>query len=211
MTQSIDILRLVKEKRCATLVRSIAATDRHEKKVSNIAQQVKLLLNKENKEVPLDHLAAFVARSTYYHILSEYSGAFNIQAHQTEFTPKGLALWKRVAAAIKVANVEAEPFMRSQFAWFHQAFKKAPEVVQLTTDAAVVRAAATAPARVTTDNIPANVPLGDLFRRCEKHMADLMRAQSLTREEVYTKLVKNNLVMFPQSFLDVDPVWKALK
>lgn len=208
---TIDILRLVQEKRCATLIKSMAATDRHEKKVSNIAAQVKQLLNKENQNVPLDHLEAFVARSTYYHILSEYTGTFNAQAHQTDFTPKGLALWKRVAAAINTANTDAESFVRSQFAWFHQAFKKPPEVIQLTTDAAVCRAAATAPKRVTTDNIPANVPMGDLFRRCEKHMADLMRAQSMSREEVYTKLVKNHLAMFPQSFLDVDPVWKAIK
>jgi hypothetical protein len=112
---------------------------------------------------------------------------------------------------LKASGVEREVFVRAQFTWFHDKFRKAPTPVQLTTDEAVVRAASVAPQAVRTVVVEDKIPISDLFKRCEKQMADLMRAQNMSREDVYRKLVLPGLAVFPEQFLNADPTWKRVK
>jgi hypothetical protein len=206
----VDIIAMVQAQRLATLNRSIAATENHERRVANIATKTSALLNGET-ELHTEHLEEYCARSAYYRLLEEYTRKPYHGMTGQAFTPKGLSLWKRVTSALKASGVDLETFLRAQFTWFHEKFRTAPKPVQLTTDAAVVRAASVKPVQVRTSNIEANIPIGDLFRRCEKQMTDLMRAQKMSREEVYRNLVLPGLAVFPDKFLNADPLWKKVK
>lgn len=206
---SVDVLSVLREKRLAHVRRSISASEAHERKVANKATATCALLNGGNLGDG-KHLEEYRLRDCYVRALETYTRK-PIPAYAGQpFTPRGLALWKRVAKAWRASGVTQEDFIQAQFTYFHDIFKRAPEVKDLTTDGAVVRAASVTPRRVTTNNIAANIDLADLFKRCEKYMSDLMRAQKMTREEVYTKLVKNGFAAFPKQFLEADPVWRKL-
>lgn len=206
----VDIIAAVQAQRLATLNRSITATENHERRVSNLAIQTSVLLNGD-AALHTENLEEYCARTAYYRMLEEYTRKPYHGLTGQAFTPKGLSLWKRVTTALKASGVDLDTFLRAQFTWFHEKFRTAPTPVQLTTDAAVVRAASVTPAQVRTSNIEAKIPIGDLFRRCEKQMADLMRAQKLSREEVYRNLVLTGLAVFPEKFLNADPTWKKVK
>jgi len=207
----VDILSVVRAQKLASLNRSIAGSENHEKRVAGLAAKTTALLTGGVIGGHTDNLEEYMMRDTYYHILEEYNRKPNFSPHDA-FTPRGLALWKRATAALKSSGVDRETFVRAQFTWFHDKFRTAPTPVQLTTNEAVVRAASVKPQQgVRTNNIEAKIPIGDLFKRCEKQMADLMRAQNMSREDVYRKLVLSGLAVFPEKFLNADPVWRKVK
>lgn len=207
---AVDIASVVRGQRLATLNRSIAATESHEKRVSNTAVRTQAVLTGAVPGIHADCLDEYLLRDIYMRVLEEYTRKPNHAYHGQAFSPRGLALWKRVAKAWRDSNVEKDTFIRAQFTWFHDKFRRQPEPVQLTTDEAVLRAASVAPQQVRTNNVEANISVGDLFKRCEKQMNDLMRAQKMTREEVYQKLVRPGLAMFPEKFLNADPTWRKV-
>ncbi|NJL54362.1 hypothetical protein HC928_03625 [bacterium] len=127
------------------------------------------------------------------------------------FNARGLSLWRRVAKAWRASGTAPDTFIKAQFTFFHNTFGRPPKPQDLTTDGAVVRAASVPVTTVRTRDIPAETSICELFRHCEKHMADVMRAQKLTREDVYRRLVKPGFVAFPEKFLAADPVWKKVK
>lgn len=205
----VDVVSVLREQRLTRLKRSIAATEAKERKVANQATATSALLNGS----PLGdgkNLDEYRLRDCYIRALEAYNRKPEQGYAGQPFTPRGLSLWKRVSKAWKASGVDPETFIQAQFTYFHDNFRRAPEVKDLTTDGAVVRGASVTARRVVTNNIAADINTAELFRHCEKHMTDLMRAQNMTREEVYTKLVKNGLVAFPEKFLAADPVWKRL-
>ena len=207
----VDIVSAVREQRLAALKRSISTSELHEKRVSNTAARVQVMLTDGTAGVSADILEEYLMRDTYARVLEEYTRKPQPGYHGQEFTPRGLTLWKRVVTAWKTTGVDREAFIRAQFTWFHDKFRTPPTPVQLTTNEAVLRAASVVPQNVRTNNIEANVSVGDLFKRCEKQMADLMRAQKLSREQVYRNLVIPGLAMFPEKFLNADPTWRNIK
>lgn len=209
---AVDIVAVIASQRLSSISRSVAGSENHEKRVANLAVRTQAMLTGAVVGGHKDNLEEYMLRDTYMKILEEYNRAPNYAYHGQEFNARGLALWRRAVKALKASGTDRETYVRAQFTWFHDKFRKAPEPLQLTTDEAVIRAATVAPvSTVRNGNIDANIPIGDLFRRCEKQMSDLQRAQKLTREEVYRNLVLTKMVLFPESFLKADPTWAKVK
>jgi len=208
---SIDVMSLLRERKLASLKRSIASSENHEKRVSQNANRAKAVINNTSPYAGSEHFEEYILRDKYMRALEDYQRK-PVHAYVGQpFTPKGLALWKRVAKAWRESGVDADVFIQAQFTYFHNVFRKAPTAQQLTTEGAVLRAISVRPEKVSTNDIPAQIDLGELFKRCEKQMTEIMRAQKLTREEVYRNLVLNRLVMFPEVYLNADPIWKKVK
>ncbi len=205
---SVDVISILRERKLTSLKRSIGQSERHDREVSQKAVRATAVINGTNPHAGKEHYNEYMLRDIYNRELENYT-------RQRVFTPemnaRALSLWSRVAKAWKASGVDMDIFVKAQFTYFHNVFRTHPTPVQLTTDGAVVRAASVAPEKVMTNNIPANVDLGELFKRCEKQMTEIMRAQKLTREEVYRKLVLTRLVAFPAQYLNADPVWRKVR
>lgn len=199
----MDILAILKERKLRSLQKSISFSEAIDKNVSMLGEHTVQVLNGEVTNNPEE----YKLRELYNKILSEYKRTPGF-AQLGILEGRGLAMWKRVSKACKSSGVDSEVYIRAQFTYFDRVFRRAPTVVQLTTDAAVLRAQSEVPLRVITNNIDAKIGIADIFKRCEKQMQDVMRAQSMTREEVYSKLVKSGLLIFPKEFINNDPAWK---
>jgi len=210
MNMGVDILAAVQAQRLASVQRSLTSSENYERRVAGVAARTAAMLSGGVVGGHTEHVEEYMLRDTYYRVLEEYTRKPGFGTHEP-FTPRGLALWKRAAKALKASGADREAFVRAQFTWFHDTFRKAPTPLQLTTDEAVVRAATVAPKAVRTVAIEDNVSVGDLFKRCEKQMGDLMRAQKMSREDVYRKLVVPGLAIFPEKFLNADPLWHKVR
>lgn len=205
---SVDVLSVLRQQKLTSLNRSFGQAERYDREVQNRAERATAVINGTNPHAGKPYFEEYMLRDIYSRELENYSRQ---RVFTPEMSPKALALWSRVAKAWRASGVDMETFIKAQFTYFHNVFRTSPTVVQLTTDGAVVRAASVKPEKVMTNNIPANVDLGELFRRCEKQMAEVMRAQKLTREEVYRKLVVTRLIAFPVQYLNADPVWRKVQ
>jgi hypothetical protein len=208
---AVDVIALIQKQKLTSIKRSISAAESHEARVSHNAARATAIVAGKSPFAGKEHFEEYVLRDIYMRTLEEYERKPNHAYTGQPFTPRGLALWRRVAACWKTSGVDPETYVRAQFTYFHNAFRKAPTAQQLATDAAVVRAASVVVTKVTTNNIPATIDTADLFRCCEKQMSDVMRAQKMTREEVYRKLVMPGFLSFPEKYLNADPVWKQLQ
>lgn len=204
---SVDVISVIKAQKLSALNRSISQTERHEREVSARAVRATAIVSGPQQEGK-EHYKQYMLRELYNRELESYSRKRVFVA--PEMNARALALWTRVVKAWEESGVDADTFVKTQFTYFHNVFRTAPTVVQLTTDAAVLRANSVKVQPVMTNNIPAQIATGDLFIRCEKQMSEVMRAQRMTREEVYRKLVRNHLVMFPAVYLNADPVWRSV-
>jgi hypothetical protein len=204
----MDVAAVLRERRLQTLRRSIAGSEMQERKLIDLAGRATEVVRGTSQYAGSPYYEQYRMRQIYLEELEKYTRK---QQFTGEMNPRAIALWTRVCKACKHSGVDPVTFIRAQFTFFHNAFRTAPTPVQLTTDAAVVRGASVKPEKVMTNDIPANIDVRELFSRCEKQMNDLMRAQKLTREEVYRRLVKTRLVAFPELFLNADPVWKQVK
>lgn len=203
---SVDVISILRAQKLAALNRSIAQTERHDKEVAVRAHRATAIVSGE--EVSSNpNKNAYLLRDVYNRELENYTRK---RVFTGEMNARALALWSRVEKAWATSGVDIDTFVKTQFTYFHNVFKTHPTAVQLTTDGAVLRATSVEVKSVMTNNIAANINLGDLFVRCEKQMSEIMRAQKLSREDVYRKLVKNRLVMFPAAYLNADPVWQRI-
>lgn len=204
----VDVISILRQQQLTKLNRSFGQAERHDREVHHRAERATSIINGTNPHAGKEHYNEYMLRDVYNRELESYS-------RQRVFTPemnaRALSLWSRVAKAWKASGVDMDTFIKAQFTYFHNVFRAHPTPVQLTTDGAVLRAASVTPEKVTTNNIPANIDLSDLFKRCERQMTEIMRAQSLTREEVYRKLVATRLVAFPAQYLNADPVWRKVR
>jgi len=209
---AVDILAVVAAQRLQAIRKSVTGSENHEKRVSNTAAKAAAVLTGSTVGNHAVHLEEYMLRDMYVRVLEEYNRKPNYAYFGQEFTPQGLALWKRAVKALKASGVSRETFVRAQFTWFHEKFRKAPTTLQLTTDEAVLRAASVeVDPTVRSNDTEAKISVGDLFRCCEKQMNAYMRAQGMTREEVYRKLVIPGVAVFPGKFLAADPVWAKVK
>lgn len=204
----VDVISVLRQQKLAALNRSFGQTERHDREVRQRAERATAIVNGTNPHAGKVNYEEYMLRDIYNRELENYTRQ---RVFTPEMNPKALSLWSRVAKAWRVSGVDMETFIKAQFTYFHNTFRTSPTIVQLTTDGAVVRAASVKPEKVMTNDIPANVNLGELFQRCEKHMTEIMRAQKLTREEVYRKLVVTRLVAFPAQYLNADPVWRKVR
>lgn len=204
----VDVMSVLREQRLRTLNRSFGQSERHDREVHQRAERASAIVTGTNPHAGNPHYEELVMRDIYNRELENYTRQ---RVFTSDMNPRALALWRRVVKAWKLTGVDMETFIKAQFTYFHNTFRTSPTVVQLATDGAVVRAASVKPEQVMTNNIPANIDTGELFKRCEKQMTEIMRAQKLTREEVYRKLVVTRLVAFPSQYLNADPVWRKVR
>lgn len=204
---AVDILSLLRDKKISNINRSFGQQERYERELHQKAERAVSVVTGTNPHAGKPHYEQYMLRDIYNRELEVYSRK---SVFTTEMNPRALSLWTRVVKAWKSSGVDMETFVKAQFTYFHNVFRTNPTVLQLTTDSAVLRAASVKPEKVMTNNIPAEISLADLFKRCEKQMTDLMRAQKLTREDVYRKLVLPRLVIFPDQYLNADPAWKKV-
>jgi len=207
----IDVIAVLRQQKLTAAKRSITFSETQEKRVVSTAQRVTAVVTGSSPFAGSDHFPEYQLRDLYMRTLEAYSRKPVYGYFGQPFTPHALALWKRVRKAVDDSGVDAETFIKAQFTFYHQAFKVAPKPQYLTTDAAVLRASVIKPEKVMTNNIPANVGTVELFKRCERQMNDVMRAQGLTREEVYRKLVLTRLIAFPDVYLNADPTWQRIR
>lgn len=209
---AVDIMAAVAAQRLVAITRSVRGSENHEKRVHNTATRTAAMLTGTTVGNHASNIEEYMLRDMYMRVLEEYNRKPNHAYFGQEFTPQGLALWKRAVKALTASGVDRETFVRAQFTWFHEKFRKAPTSLQLTTDEAVLRAASVEVSTTVRSNATeAKISLGDLFCRCEKQMNAYMRAQGMTREEVYTKLVLTGVAVFPGKFIEADPVWAKVQ
>lgn len=204
---TVDILSILRQKKLTHINRSFGQQERYERDLHQRAERAVAVVNGTNPYAGKQHYEQYMLRDIYNRELEIYTRK---SVFSTEMSPRALTLWTRVAKAWKSSGVDMDTYIRAQFTYFHNTFRTHPTVLQLTTDSAVVRAASVKPEKVMTNNIPAEINLAELFKRCEKQMTEIMRVQKLTREEVYLKLVVTRLVAFPEQYLNADPVWKKV-
>lgn len=204
---SVDVIAALREKRLTKAKASFGQSERFEREVHQRAERATAVVNGTNPHAGKPYYEELMLRDVYNRELEAYTRK---RVFAPEMNARSIALWSRVVKAWKESGADMDTFIRAQFTYFHNVFRTHPTVVQLTTEGAVIRAASIVPEKVTTNDIRAEVDLGELFARCERQMSEIMRAQKLTREEVYRRLVVTRLVGFPQAFLKADPVWKKV-
>ena len=176
------------------------------------AQAVKQMLKGETTGTG-EHATEMSLATIYYRMLEDYTGKPNYA--MAKWNAKSLAFWKRVAQAQEKSGAEPEEYIRAQFKWFDKAFGKPPDLVQLTTELAIQRAADYAASdeknsRRVVGAQQLKVPFADLMRQCEKQVLDICRANKMDRETFYRTLVKPGIVPLRNQFLDSDPVLKMV-
>lgn len=203
---TINILEALATEKINKLSRSAQASETFSRLVKDRADCAASIVSGDTEGSVSE---AFMLRELYHQRLARY---------KRKITPLGpmnnrsKALWTRVAVACAKSQKPRETFIDAQFSYFDKIFKTAPTPVQLTTDLAIMRATSYdgQAFNSVTNNLAYTVDLGDLFSQCEKQMRDVMKAQKMTRQEVYTAFVKPGLIYFPQEYLKADPAWRSL-
>lgn len=204
----MSIRDAIREQKLKTLRKSLSYSEAVERHTHEQAVRTKELLTGQlSTELSPDVLL----RDAYFKQHASYTGKTSY-AMKSEQTKKSKALWERVAAKWQQSGVSPDDYIKAQFMWFDKNFGKAPTVVQLATDAALDRAREmpkTVVHRVVGVQ-EVKVDFAQLMRDTEKQMQTLMRANNLTREQVYTNLVLTGIYSFPKEFLNADPIYKKL-
>lgn len=202
----VDILR---EKKLKSLKSSIQFQETLERHTHGLAADVKDMLSGNTG----DALAPTESnlRTIYSRLLNEYYGGTKFVTYAV-MNKRSVALWHRVSVRCEESGLSPEAFLKAQFVWFDKSFGRPPNVVQLTTEAAVLRAKEVAlpTGKVVTSAVPAKLDLASILRRAEQQMQELMRVHSMSREEVYGTFIVTGLFSLPQEFLNADPVYKKV-
>lgn len=153
-----------------------------------------------------DHL-----RTLYYDAVEKYHQK-KMWAHKDLLKGRSLALWSRVRQKQEESGVSPEDFIKAQFVWYKKNFGRAPTVVQLATENAVIRAKEFGgfKGNVVASAVEHKTSLAETFRLAEKSLQKICREQKMTREEVYRNLVIPGIITFPEKFLLADPVYKKV-
>jgi hypothetical protein len=209
-----DIVETIYEQKLQRTQRSVRGSEAFEKTVHNNTQLVKRQLDggEESTDLDVRTVTAQQMAALYYGMVAEY----NHKSCFTDFSKinkKAIAFWARVVDACKETSMTPNEYMKAQFVWFHKTFKTTPTPIQLSTKAAIERArefTGTRQKRVVASAKDANVEIADVFRRCEKQVRDMCRAQKMTREQFYAELVLTGEFSLPLSFLEADPVYRRV-
>jgi hypothetical protein len=210
-----DILAELRKRRLRSANASIRFTDTRDRIIRDHAQVVKEVINSDGSRDSASHTVEGQLSFLYRKMWQEYYQRPLVR-YPKIMSKRGIAFWGRVAKNCDKAGVTPEVYMRAQFNWFHRKFGRPPELLQLATENALSRvveflAQGKNPAtKVIGNDIRPEEDKASLFRRCEKQLRDICRAQKLSREDFYRKLVVSGLVSFPQEFLDMDPIYRNI-
>lgn len=208
-----DILKVLEQRRLRSAKSSMAFTERRDAIVSEKAKLVKATLADVSGDAPKDVEELRMA-ALFYRMLDEYFASPAIRMPTTA-TKRGLSLWRRVVRSCSEAGVDPEAYMRAQFDYFNKCFGRPPKLNQLATDKAQERAITyvaenKVQRKVIGNDIRHVADIATVMRSAEKQMLTICRAQSMTREEVYKKLVLTGLITFPKPYLAADPVYQKV-
>lgn len=206
----MSIADAIRERKLKQLNASDNFTTIRDKRVALAAQTLKHA--RLNDELDGEGVKpAEVLRRHYYNMCEQYTGK-KIFSYDDPSNEKSRKLWDRVAKRCEESGASEVEYMKAQFDYFHATFKKAPTLSQLTTEAAVGRAKAfigrSTERRIVSGATEVTLDFATMMRQSEQMMQQLMKAQDMTREEVYKNLVIPGIYSFPKEYLKADPAYK---
>lgn len=206
----MSIMEVLRTRELKAIQRSVNGREHFEQRVASRADYVKDIISGDNPNagVPVEVVAL---RDLYGKMLESYTREKSFAA--ARMNAKSVALWTRAEKARERSGASQERFLKAQFDWFHKTFGRAPEPLQLTTDAAVERALSfggRTEGRVVSNNIKHKTSMADVFRQNEKLLQQMMAAQGCTREEFYRKFVITGIYSFSPEFLKADPAYRRV-
>lgn len=189
-----------------------AARERYSDLVNSVVSQKAEYVKVAVLEGEVQHTEEVLAQRTFHRLRDDYSTTNSIYIPKMEMSKKEITFWKKVVTQAKKAGCDIEHFLKAQFDYFHRTFKKAPEYKHLLTDAAILRAKEyKLSAQRIIGSVEDKQTLAELFGACNKQLLQIQKAQKMSREQVYEKLVIPGHVYFPQAFLQADPVYRKIK
>ncbi len=204
-----DILESLRQQRLKTIQQKERYQDLVEARVQQHANALKSVDFTDGRD-PAD-ARELHAQKVFHRLCDEYRKTKTVVLPSQQ-TKQQSNFWKRVVAAADEVGVPVEVYLRAQMQYFHDAFRKAPELKHLLTENAKMRArdVKVSSGKIIGNNIVDKQDLSQLFISTNKYLLDIQRAQGLTREEVYRQLVKPGHLHIPESFLKADPLWKKV-
>lgn len=200
-----SLIEAVNASKCKKLDRQIRGSEFIQKQAIKLAETVKIGRS-QDPEV----LTAFQLGCLYYDMLATYYCKYNFI--KPTMDKKSLAFWKRVEAARERAGVSSSDFIKAQFDWFDKHLKTAPPLPSLTTDNAVDRAVSFVGG--SRDRVVGQSEYkseeASVIRYIDVQVRQICKAQNLTKEEFYTKLVIPGNFPIPEPYLKVCPIWKKV-
>lgn len=212
LTKKSSIIENLKKQRATRLNRSFTSSENNEKRVQKKAAKV-IHMKEQGSLGEGKFLSELALSNAYYSGKETYTQCRTYK--QRKSSKRSTALWHRVLTFQERSLASPEEFIQAQVDYFHNVFGRYPELKDLQTDAAVMRADLFLESKKSTRKIVANAVKfsskeADLFKLCEKQMMEICSAQDMTREEVYRNLVLTGLVSFPKNYLNADPAWKIV-
>lgn len=208
-----DILKAIHDHELRKVNNSIRGSEAFEKRVDKETKKTKELLSSGDisDEFDTNTITAQQMCELYHTMVSDYTQKPNYTDF-SKISRQAIAYWARVYEASKKAKLTPRQYLQAQFAWFHEAFRKVPDVRQLATEEALKRAEefSGSTRRIVASSIETKVPMSAVFKRCDKQVRDMCRAQKLTREEFYREFVVTGIIPLPLSFLTADPVYRSV-
>lgn len=201
----MSIIEAVRAQRLKQLVRSNAHGEQYAEGVHRKAEFVQAMLKGTATDVDEHNL-----QHLYYQHVTAYTG--NKYANPTIRTKRQLAYWRSVGKAVKTSGVAPSKYMAAQFNYFDKVFGTYPKVQQLHTEAAITRALEfTGNTKTLVKRYKSTNTTADVMRQADKQVRQMCKAQKLTREQFYKKLVLTGIVSLPKVFLEADPAYRKAK
>lgn len=203
-----DILKNARLKKAKL---QLVHSESYEKVVAKKAKKAKTVIESDGIQDP-EVMEAFILMNTFHRLMGEFDG--ENRAFQPLFNNKAKAYWTRAVRIIQESEIDPEVFLRAQFAWFSKVHGCAPEMSQLLTPNAVLRAKDFALTqfnrRIVGNGKLMSIEMVDLFRICESQIRNLQKAHSINRKQVYEQFVLTGMIHISSSFLELDPVYQEL-
>lgn len=183
-----------------------------------------VLRSEESVEINAD-----IARVAYHTMYQEY---YHSSYAVTKLEERS-HVWERLADACKLAQLTPRAYLYPLFSFYHSSFGRPPKHFELTTETAIAKvrrfynlpeelsecasvsaktnvpASQSAP-KVAASSIYVPVPKSELFSLAEKQMQRVMKAQRMSREQVYRDLVLTGDLYFPPHYLKHDPTYQRV-
>ena len=209
---STNILAEIHKHTLTKIQKQIRGSEAHETAVNNKATRVKrLLVGEVGTEIDVRTMSAQDMCAMYHDMLSDYRQQSNFVDY-AKINKSAIAFWSRVVDICQKQGFTPKAYLQAQFSYFHTTFGTAPLLPQLITEKATERAKAEVKikGRVVASAVASDFSLSDMFRECDKQVRNICRAQNMTREEFYQKLVVTGEYPLPVAFLNVDPVYQKV-
>lgn len=174
--------------------------------------QQKLIQRRQGKETE-DSKGPAALRILYHKLKGNYySKITGLPVPPNERSTK---LWKAVYEKQLQSGVDADTFLKAQFAYFDEVFKTVPAIKHLLTLNAVQRAQEYAKSGNKFVQGKAYVPVAsdraEVLRATDEQVRSMCEAHSIDRVEFYRRFVVSGYYPLPKEYTDVDPDYARAK